>query len=211
MFDRAIEDLDIAVRLDPSNRDALTSRGMSHLARWDLARAVADFDAASRATPTTAEPFLGRGLVRLLHHQIEHAGRHDEAAAHWDEVIRLTSLALGRHPRHRGSLSLRCLARAMLGDVPRAIEDCDAALAIHRSAPPLALRALARARGGDVRGALADYDAAVAVYPAYPVALYGRSWARRKLGDIAAGDRDIASVAARRPDVVKEMRALGLE
>jgi len=62
-------------------------------------------------------------------------------------------------------------------------------------------RGLVLLKLGRLDEAIADYDAALKVYAKGPTALYGRGVAKRKKGDVAGGDADIAAAKAIKPDV----------
>lgn len=60
-LDRALADLDEAVRLDPAYACAYTNRGRVYAFRRDLDRAIADYDAAIRIDPAFALAYNNRG------------------------------------------------------------------------------------------------------------------------------------------------------
>src|SRR6266851_4210195 len=65
-LDRAIQDYDEAIRLDPSNAPAFNNRGYAHRSKGDLKRALQDFDQAIRLDPGYALAFKNRGLVLTI-------------------------------------------------------------------------------------------------------------------------------------------------
>ena len=77
-------------------------------------------------------------------------------------------------------------------------------IATNRSAPASIVAVGTRAspvKLGRLDEAIADYDAALKLYAKGPTALYGRGVAKRKKGDVAGGDADIAAAKAIKPDV----------
>jgi Flp pilus assembly protein TadD len=64
---------------------------------------------------------------------------------------------------------------------------------------------------GKFREAVADYDAALGADPTHPEALFGRSIARRRLGNHTGADADLARARDIYPSVEKEMTALGVK
>ena len=60
-FERALADLDEALRLDPRYACALTNRGRVHALKGDLDRAIADYDVALRIDPAFALAYNNRG------------------------------------------------------------------------------------------------------------------------------------------------------
>ena len=60
-LDRALADLDEAIRLDPAYACAHTNRGRVYAFKRDLDRAMADYDEALRIDPTFALAYNNRG------------------------------------------------------------------------------------------------------------------------------------------------------
>ena len=58
--------------------------------------------------------------------------------------------------------------------------------------------------------AIADYDAALQIDPNKVASLYGRGMAKRRKGDYAGGNTDIAAAKAVKPNVVAEFARYGL-
>jgi tetratricopeptide (TPR) repeat protein len=76
-FDRAIEDFDQAIRLDPQYPDALNNRGVAYSGKGQYERAVEDFDKAVQLDPNYAIAIYNRGLAA------QNLGRADEAAKYF--------------------------------------------------------------------------------------------------------------------------------
>lgn len=233
----AIADLDRAVRLDPHDVDALMSRGAAHGVGRAYARALRDYDRAASIRPdpralygrALAGRFLGQydaalrdfsasitrrpdDLDALLQRGIVLAvlGRPFEAEADWRRVHDLANDAISRQGASAQTLNARCYVRTLLGEATEALPDCTESLRLRRSADTLDSRGLAYARIGRLAEAVADYDAALLLDARHPMALYGRGWARQRLGDHAGAARDLAAAREVYSTVDKEMVALGL-
>jgi tetratricopeptide (TPR) repeat protein len=75
------------------------------------------------------------------------------------------------------TLLLRCRARAQMGALPEALDDCDRALELNDSnARIYEQRGQVQVRLNDDAGALADYDAAIRLDRQSAVAYRGRAW-----------------------------------
>ena len=59
--DRAIQDFDQAIRLDPGSASLFNNRGRAYSAKGQYDRAIPDFDQAIRLDPTKADAFHDRG------------------------------------------------------------------------------------------------------------------------------------------------------
>lgn len=63
-LDRALDDCEAALRLQPLNAGYLDSRALVHFRAGRFARAIADYDAALKTNPGIAASLFGRGLTR---------------------------------------------------------------------------------------------------------------------------------------------------
>jgi tetratricopeptide (TPR) repeat protein len=79
-FDRAIGDLDIVLKADPSRADALLYRASAYRALYRLDSALADIEAALTRAPDSAPALLERGNIRRL------MGNVDGARRDWQRV-----------------------------------------------------------------------------------------------------------------------------
>ena len=62
-LDRAIEDLDQAIRLDPNLAEAFNNRGTAYGGKGLYVHAIEDLDQAIRLNPNYAMAFNNRGLA----------------------------------------------------------------------------------------------------------------------------------------------------
>jgi tetratricopeptide (TPR) repeat protein len=72
-FDRAIQDFNEAIRLDPNYADAFNNRGVAYAGKGDSSQAIADFDRAIQLDPNYAIAIFNRGLA------LQNLGRSAEA------------------------------------------------------------------------------------------------------------------------------------
>jgi tetratricopeptide (TPR) repeat protein len=82
-YDRAIQDYDQAIRLDPRNSLAFGNRAAAYGEKGEYDRAFQDFDQAIRLDPNYAEAFYNRGSVEL------NIGDYNRAIRDFDQAIRL--------------------------------------------------------------------------------------------------------------------------
>ena len=82
-YDRAIQDLDQAIKLDPDNALAFVNRGDAYRNKREYDRAIRDYDQAIKLDPNNAITFNDRGSA--------YGGRrdYDRAIQDYDEAIRL--------------------------------------------------------------------------------------------------------------------------
>ncbi|HEX7198144.1 MAG TPA: tetratricopeptide repeat protein, partial [Dongiaceae bacterium] len=62
-LDRAIEDFDTAIKIEPDYSLAFANRGIAYHRKGDLDRAITDYDAAIRLDPGDADSYRNRGLA----------------------------------------------------------------------------------------------------------------------------------------------------
>ena len=114
-YDRAIQEYDEAIRLDPNYAAAFNNRGIAYRAKRDYGRAIADYDRAIRLNPNNAAFFNNRGGA------YRDSGEHDRAIQDYTEAIRL-------NPTYVLAIINRGVAHARKLDYERAIADYDQAI-----------------------------------------------------------------------------------
>ncbi len=118
-YDRAFQDYDQALKLNPSDAKAFYGRGTAYWHKGDFDRAFQDYDQGLRLNPSYANGFFGRGLV------YEHKGDIDYAISDYDKALRLNpSLASAFYERGN--------AYALKGNYDHAIKDYDQGLRLGR-------------------------------------------------------------------------------
>jgi protein O-mannosyl-transferase len=154
-YDRAIEDLDQAIRLDPKYFEAYDNRGFAHLSRRDYDLAIEDHTEAIRLNPRDALAYNDRGLAYkykgdyaraiedfanaiklrptfLLYNNRgvtwDAAGDHNRAIDDFNEATRL-------NPEYMVGYFNRGLAHRGAGDYDQALDDFKKACSLgHRAA-----------------------------------------------------------------------------
>jgi tetratricopeptide (TPR) repeat protein len=203
--------VDRAVALDPEHRVAPGQRAQALLAVGDLPRACAASAAHAAAEPgestwlslaillaragdgAGARDALGRFAPRPEHagHVLAWAELFVRERAPAPEVVEglLEQLARQRFP---DGLVLGALWRLRRGEARRALDDCEAVLAMNEALgrSPLPASARARLRLGDVARAEDDADRAVLLRPRSSEAFAARSEVRLAKGDLAAASAD---------------------
>ena len=109
-FDRAIQDYDQAIRLNPRDADAFDGRGGAYNSKGEYDRAIQDFDQAIRLEPNAAHAFYNRGSAYYM--KIEY----DRAIRDYDQSIRL-------NPGDATTFLFRGFARFYLAQFPAAQQD----------------------------------------------------------------------------------------
>jgi len=82
-YDKAIQDLDKAIRLDPDYAGAYDNRGTAYLGKGEYDRAIQDFDQAIRLNADDEVAYVGR--ARTYANQ----GKYDRAIQAYDQALRL--------------------------------------------------------------------------------------------------------------------------
>jgi tetratricopeptide (TPR) repeat protein len=151
-YDRAIQDLDQAIRRDPNYAQAFQSRGTAYSLRGQYERAIGDFNQAIQLDPKSAASFYGRGDTYNVQ------GQYERAIQDFDRAIRLkpdlAPIFFAATFHERG------LAYAGKGQYDRALQDYDQAIRLYpnlaqafydRGAALRALRQPARAEADFVK------------------------------------------------------------
>jgi len=169
-YDRAIADLNEAIRLDARNVAAFNNRGRAYVAKRDYARGIADLDQAIRLDPRHAIAFINRGSAHT------ESGNYERALADLNEAIRLNPKTAGAY-NNRGHILFE------LKRYDTAIADFSEAI---RLSPMSALaynnRGRAYAANRDWDRALTDLGEAIRINPAYAVAYNNRGHVQHEMG-----------------------------
>jgi tetratricopeptide (TPR) repeat protein len=198
-FGGAIDDLNEALRLDPKDIQSLHIRGDSFALSGYSEKAIADYSEIIRLQPDQPSAYFQRAVT------LQTAGDAVRAIADLDVLLRLK-------PDDSFGLSLRCRIRAESDlELQKAVEDCDKALKLRPGADVLENRALANFRLGRFRPARVDYEAALRTEPKMAEAMYGLGIVKRRMGDIAGGNADIAAAIAEKASVAQDFARFGVK
>src|SRR5215471_6865576 len=179
-YDRAIEDYNHVIGLNPNHADAFSNRGVAYARKGDYDRAVENYDEAIRLNPKHAAALYGRGNA------YRRKGDYDRAIENYDEAIRL-------NPRNANAFSNRGVAYARKGDYDRAIENYDEALRLNpKHANALYNRGNAYRHKGDYNRAIENYDLAIELNPKHVDAFSNRGLVRFYQGQFAAAVPDFS-------------------
>ena len=152
-YDRAIEDYDHALAINPDDADALNNRGTSHRANGHYDLAVKDYDQVLKLTPYSAKALNNRCFAKAL------MGQLDQALADCNESLRL-------RPANANTLASRGFVYLKLKHPEAAIADYNAELRITPGDPyTLFGRGVAKRMKGDLPGGEADIKAAKGIMP----------------------------------------------
>jgi len=164
-YDRAIEDLDQAIRLDPKDAPAFNDRGNAYKAKAQDDRAIEDYDQAIRLDPTLARAFYNRGNA------YQGKVQYDRAIEDYDQAIRLD-------PKYAPAFYNRGSAYAAKAQYDRAIEDFDQAIRLDpKFAPAFYNRGNAYAAQAQYDRAIEDFGQAIRLDPKFAAAFRNRGTA----------------------------------
>jgi tetratricopeptide (TPR) repeat protein len=198
-YDRAIEDYDQSLNINPSYTAAFSNRGAAYQKKGAYVRAIEDFDRAIELDPTSAIAFANRAATH------EKANQHDRAIRDYDEAIRLK-------PALATAWNGRCWTRAVMGQSQAALADCEEALRLNsRSAVTLDSRGFTYLKMGQWDAAIDDYSRALQLDPKFASSLYGRGIAKLKKGDRADGDSDVRAAVAIQANIIEEFARYGMQ
>jgi tetratricopeptide (TPR) repeat protein len=174
LYERAIEDFDQAIRLNPNDAAAFDARGIAYARRDQYDRAIEDFDQAIRLNPNDAVAFVNRGNV-YAHAFI--SPFYDRAIEDYDQAIRLD-------PNDAVVFYDRGGAYLSKGQPDRAIQDFDQAIRLNPTyMGAFNNRGFAYVDKRQYDRAIQDYDQALRINPNNADALRDRELAKRAKGD----------------------------
>jgi tetratricopeptide (TPR) repeat protein len=144
-YDRAVEDFDKVLALEPNNVEALISRGDAFSQLGDMGRALADLNRAVALAPQSPVPLLTRGQIE------SRRGNNAGAASDYEAALKID-------PRNADAMINLAAIQSMQGKADAAVKLLDQAIAIDNSNP------LAFYNRGYAWFALKGYDKAIADY-----------------------------------------------
>jgi tetratricopeptide (TPR) repeat protein len=169
-YERAIEDFNKVLVLEPDNVQALIRRGDAFSQLGDTGRALVDLDRAIGLAPQSTQAYFYRGLV--------HSRRNETVAALADY-----NAALERGPHNVDALTSRAAIYSLDGKLGLAIQDLDAAIAIDKeNSYAFFNRGFAYFAQAEYQKAIDDYTRAIALDPDFGLAYNNRALARAVLG-----------------------------
>ena len=114
-YNRAIEELSEAIRLDPNSARAYATRGDAHRMKGQCDEAIKDCTKAIRLNPEHAGAYATRGQA-------------DRMKGQYDEAIGDYTKAIGLAPEYAWAYAARGDAHRMKGQYDEAIKDCTEAI-----------------------------------------------------------------------------------
>jgi tetratricopeptide (TPR) repeat protein len=167
----AIDDYNLAIKINPNLAEAYAGRGNVRNELGDKQGAIDDFNQAIKFNPKYAEAYYNRGIVRY--------DLGDKQGAIDDY-----NLAIKINPNLAEAYNNRGIVRNELGDKQGAIDDYTLAIKINPNyAQAYNNRGIVRNDLGDKPGAIDDYTLAIKINPNYAKAYYNRGIVRYDLGD----------------------------
>lgn len=233
-YDRAIQDYDQSIKLNPNAYDSYVNRGWTYHQKGDFDRAIASHSEAIRRDPDSERAFIGRGAAW------QRKGDYDRAIKDNDEAIRINprkasaynirgndyrekldyeralqdyNAALDLDPGDEVAFANRCYAQALTRRYELALQDCNEAMRLQPSGNWYALgrRGLVYFLMGQNEKAIADFDMAMKINPNNSNALFGRGLAKSRMGDVAAGEADVARAKRLQANVIEYFARHGVK
>jgi tetratricopeptide (TPR) repeat protein len=201
--DRALAEINEAIRLDPKLGEAYRRRGSIYYLKRDYDRAIADFEQAVRLDPKISADGLElsyRARAWVFFGKREF----DRAISDFDRAIR-------HAPNSSAALMDRGAAYRARGDFDRAIADLDQAIRLSpQDSKTYALRAVAHAQKRDYDRAFADFDQALRLDPNSYTAFNNRGFVYNLMGQPDRALADLNEAIRLDPKAAASYRNRGL-
>ncbi len=197
-YDRALDELNNAIRLNPHLAGAYIGRGHVRCDRKEYDGAIADYNEALKIDPRALMAFIGRARVRAI------KGEHDSAIADYDEAVRID-------PQSEVTYLGRAFAWHQKKDYARAIADYSEVIRLNpRMVGAYLGRSHARSQNKDYGQALADLDRAIELDPTDAQAHNNRAWLWATCPDAKVRDGKKAIESATKACELTEWKEGGL-
>jgi tetratricopeptide (TPR) repeat protein len=197
-FDKAIDALTQAIRLDPHYADAFGMRGEVYEDKGDKDAAVQDFTQALNLNPKDKIAYDDR--CRVFHQK----GQDDQAIQDCDQALKI-------NPDSADTYHNRAAAYESKGEYDRAIQDYTQAIKLRASnAISYFGRANTYFRKGDYDRAIQDYNASLNLDPNFADAYYGRGIAYHKKHEYDRAILDYDHALKLKPDLALAYNTRGI-
>ena len=183
-LDRAVDDWNKIVELEPANAESFIGRAKLRLERQEWDKAISDLTLAIKIEPNDAYSYRLRA----------HAWN---AMRDYDKVISDCDRSIALEPRNATGPSTRAQAWLAKHEYDRAIADATTAVRLDAKLPLAYLwRGLAWSRKKNYDTAIADYTEAIRLDPQDAQVYYNRAWAWQQKGDRKRAISDYAAGVA---------------
>ncbi|MDM3844989.1 MAG: tetratricopeptide repeat protein [Aphanizomenon gracile PMC638.10] len=167
----AIDDYNLAIKINPNYEPAYNNRGNARNELGDKQGAIDDYNQAIKFNPNLAQAYYNRGIVRY------DLGDKQGAIDDYNQAIKI-------NPNLAQAYYNRGIVRYDLGDKQGAIDDYNQAIKFNPNyAQAYYNRGNVRKELGDKQGAIDDYNQAIKFNPNLAQAYLNRGNVRNELGD----------------------------
>jgi len=181
-YDRAIDDYNEAIRLDPKYAIGFNNRGLAYQRKGQTDRAIEDYDEAIRLNPTYALPFANRADARRIKGRIDLAIEDGDRAIGLNRSLATAFFARADAYRDKAQWDFDAyLAEGVYED--RAIADYDEGIRLSpNNASAFRNRGFLNTKRQRYDRAIQDFDEAIRLDPNVAAAFSGRAYALRFVG-----------------------------
>ena len=159
-YDRAIQDIDQAILLNPNEPSFYDTRGVAYKKKSDYDRAIQDFNEAIHLNPNFERAYYDRGGAYI------DKDDYDRAIQDFNEAIHLNS-------NDANAYNNRGVAYQKKGDYDRAIRDYNQAIRLNSNYTSFyGSRASAYFAQSNLTAAIADYEHTISAAPSSSAAVY---------------------------------------
>ncbi len=220
-YQKAINDYDQTIALDPKNDNALSSRGAAYFGLGEYQKSINDYDQAITLNPKDDNAFSNRGTAYTYLGEYQKAindydqaitlnpknakhfvnlgiiyarlGEHQKAIENYDQAITL-------NPKDDNAFGNRGTAYTYLGEYQKAINDYYQAITLNpKNAEYFVNRGITYARLGEHQKAIKDFNQAIKLDPKNARAFYHRGSSYRKLRKEEEAIKDFKKAGALDP------------
>jgi len=231
-FEKALEDFDEAIKLNPKNADAYNGRGITYRKLEQHERAIEDYNRAIELNPNYAKAYYNRGNAYRKLNQPERAiedynkaielnpdyveaynnrGLAYSDLKQYERAIEDYNKAIELNPDYAKAYYNRGNAYRKLNQPERAIEDYNKAIELNPDyVEAYNNRGLAYSDLKQYERAIEDYNKAIELNPDYAKAYYNRGNAYRKLNQPERAIEDYNKAIELNPDYVEAYNNRGL-
>jgi len=170
-YDKAIENFDQALKLNPNLAEAYNNRGNAYRHKGEFDKAIDDYNKALKLNPNDADAYNNRGIA------YDDKGEYDKAIDDYNKALKL-------NPNLAEAYNNRGVTYRHKGEFDKAIDDYNKALKLNPNyADAYNNRGVAYRHKGEFDKAIDDYNKALKLNPNYADAYNNRGNAYADKGE----------------------------
>ena len=196
-YQKAMEDYEKAIKLNPFRPWAYVNRGIINKKLGNYQKAIEDYNMAIMIMPKYKTAYITRGTVH-------------EASGNYQKAIEDYDMAIKSDPKDADAYYNRGISYGSLGNYQQALTDFTTAIKLNpRYATAYNNRGVFYSVSGNYRQSIEDFNSAIKLQPGYAEAYYNRGISYKNIGSYQKAIQDFTVTIRLNPQHTKAYNSRG--